>query len=468
MGDTIAKQVQDVLDADASSWRSIDFHSKAARITRVPGIVLTSPPISAQEETSLLQELKEKLEAKYRCSYYNCRLPIELEELIRYPTNSSDRTSILLLDGISAAFSPSSTKSPHTRRRRETLGVPTSPHHLLPSNAMVDNREDDHIEVTPLKQFTSVKISPNNSKCTIAQEVLDQLGKVVDTSKAPTQALNLLAQYMLARDASPQNWDLGELETEARKLTDLALHIQANQNSLDTFYGFDSLKEKVLIISPLREIGKSPLPPPKGMLLCGASGVGKTRLGKAIVDYLGFHCVYVTGSQVRSKIVGTSEKIIVNLFKQARSKSPSILFLDQIDALIATRGGADSSEGTGNRIVTTFLTEMDGIADYDETVFVIAVTSSPDTVDPAILRPGRIDEVINIGLPTLQDRKKILEGFLSKTPNTVTESQLSELSWASAGLTGASIENAIKEAVFESLNTDINASHVSKARFNLK
>ncbi|KAJ3193940.1 hypothetical protein HK101_003788 [Irineochytrium annulatum] len=173
----------------------------------------------------------------------------------------------------------------------------------------------------------------------------------------------------------------------------------------EEIFGMDDVLDKIrkLILDPIidRERFRSlNIAPPRGICLYGPSGVGKTALGLAIAAETGFHCIYVKGAEIRSKVVGESEKAIAKLFKEVKAKAPAVLFIDQIDSVFPKRGSDVTSENTGHRIVTTFLTEMDGLlSDLDGKGLVIAVTNRLDAVDPAVLRPGRMDDTVELRMP---------------------------------------------------------------------
>jgi SpoVK/Ycf46/Vps4 family AAA+-type ATPase len=137
----------------------------------------------------------------------------------------------------------------------------------------------------------------------------------------------------------------------------------------------DSLTQ--LIVKPFQQNAmyvEKCITPPKGILLHGPSGVGKTALACAIANELGMACIFVSSPSIRSKVVGESEKTIARIFSQARSSAPCVLLIDQIDAVLSKRGNSSSSQGSGDRIITTFLTEMDGILtqSYRSNVFIVA------------------------------------------------------------------------------------------------
>ncbi|KAJ3025492.1 UNVERIFIED_CONTAM: Cell division control protein 48 B [Siphonaria sp. JEL0065] len=209
---------------------------------------------------------------------------------------------------------------------------------------------------------------------------------------------------------------------------------------------------------------------PRGVLIYGPSGVGKTQFGMALAQEIGFNHVVVNGSDIRSKIVGESEANIRKIFEDVRQKSPCVLFIDQLDAVVPRRGAESTSENSGNRVVTSFLTEMDGILASTQSVshlIIIAVTNNREAIDPAILRPGRINEFLYIAPPAEKERTDIFRGFLNGVPNNLTDAEFGSLGSQSVGCSGADIENYCREAAFVCMREDacnsqcISSNHVS-------
>jgi ribosome biogenesis ATPase len=153
------------------------------------------------------------------------------------------------------------------------------------------------------------------------------------------------------------------------------------------------------------------LPLPAGVLLYGPPGCGKTLLAKAIANESGANFISVKGPELLDKYVGESERSVRVVFERARSSSPCIIFFDELDSLCPKRG-SDSGGGGGvsERVVNQLLTEMDGL-DSRRSVFVIAATNRPELIDPAMLRPGRLDKLLYVPLPSPDDRYSILQAL---------------------------------------------------------
>lgn len=140
------------------------------------------------------------------------------------------------------------------------------------------------------------------------------------------------------------------------------------------------------------------------MLICGPSGTGKTFLAQKFIEHYRIACISVHGPEILDKYVGASERGVRDLFSRARDLKPCIIFFDEFDSLVPKRGSNQS--GVTDRIVNQFLTELDGTEDRSG-IFIIATTSRPDLIDKAILRPGRIDQRIELSFPSLEEIKQV-------------------------------------------------------------
>jgi len=154
--------------------------------------------------------------------------------------------------------------------------------------------------------------------------------------------------------------------------------------------------------------------PPRGILLGGPPGCGKTMLAKAIANESKVNFISVKGPALLSKYVGESEEAVRDVFRKARQASPCIIFFDEIDALVPIRGGGSDSH-VAERVLSQFLAEFDGIEEL-KGVLVLGATNRLDMLDPAVLRPGRFDEVIEITMPNEKDRGEIFRVHLRNKP----------------------------------------------------
>jgi transitional endoplasmic reticulum ATPase len=154
---------------------------------------------------------------------------------------------------------------------------------------------------------------------------------------------------------------------------------------------------------------------PKGILLHGPPGTGKTLLAKALANEAGVNFISIKGPELLSKWVGESERGVREVFRKARQSAPCIVFLDEVDALASSRGLHMGDSGVTERVVSQFLTELDGLSTL-RNVTVLAATNRKDLLDPALLRPGRFDRVVDIGLPDKATREEILRIHTKRLP----------------------------------------------------
>lgn len=155
--------------------------------------------------------------------------------------------------------------------------------------------------------------------------------------------------------------------------------------------------------------------PPKGILLSGPPGCGKTLIAKAIANESKVNFISVKGPALLSKYVGESEQGVREVFRKAKQASPCIIFFDEIDSLVPARGGGSSESHVAERVLSQFLAELDGIEEL-KGILVLGATNRADMLDPAVLRPGRFDEVVEIPLPESKDREQIFRVHLRNKP----------------------------------------------------
>src|SRR3989441_1428401 len=197
--------------------------------------------------------------------------------------------------------------------------------------------------------------------------------------------------------------------------------------------------------------------PPKGLLLYGPPGTGKTLLAKAAANESEANFISVKGPELLNKFVGESEKAVREIFRKARQASPCIIFFDEIDSVAPVRGSSSGDSNVTERVISQFLTEMDGLEEL-RNVVIIAATNRPDIVDPALLRPGRFDRMLLVPPPDLEARKQIFRIHTKKTP-LADDVKTDELARKTEGYTGADIASICNTAVMLSIK-----EHIGKAK----
>jgi len=232
--------------------------------------------------------------------------------------------------------------------------------------------------------------------------------------------------------------------------------------------GLEEIKEelKEAVEWPLKYsdvFKKANTTPPKGILLHGVPGTGKTLLGKAIATESGVNFISVKGPSLMSKYVGESEKAIREVFKIAKQASPTILFFDEIDSVVPRRGSSSTDAHVTERVISQFLTEMDGIEEL-KGVVVLAATNRLDMVDPAILRSGRFDILFELPKPDEKTREEIFKIHTKNKP-LAKEINLKEFAKDTEGKVGADIEFICRKAAMLAIREYIETqSSKSKAQ----
>ena len=185
--------------------------------------------------------------------------------------------------------------------------------------------------------------------------------------------------------------------------------------------------------------------PPKGILLYGPPGTGKTMLAKAVATESQANFISIKGPEFLSKWVGESEKAVREVFRKARQAAPSVIFLDEIDSIAPSRSSGTSDSHVTERVISQILTELDGLESLNS-VIVIAATNRPDIIDPALLRPGRFDRLIEIGLPDEKGRLEILKIHAATKP-LADDINLEEIAKKTEKYSGADLSAIVNEAV---------------------
>ncbi len=224
--------------------------------------------------------------------------------------------------------------------------------------------------------------------------------------------------------------------------------------------GIESVKEEIreAVEMPLKEpqkFEKLGIRAIRGVLLVGSPGTGKTMLARAVATEREANFISIKGPEVLSKYVGESEKTVREIFRKARLAAPCIIFIDEIDAIAHSRTSGEDDTRVTERVVDTMLTEMDGLQEL-KNVVVLGATNRPEEVDPALLRPGRFDKIIEIPMPDLKARFEILKVHTKKMPLD-KDVNLEKISESTENYTGAELENICREAGMNAIrnNRDI-------------
>jgi transitional endoplasmic reticulum ATPase len=282
----------------------------------------------------------------------------------------------------------------------------------------------------------------NPDEDTIPTEVLDQLSVERRDFENALKRVQPSAMREVMVEAPQIRWsDIGGLDDAMEKLRE---GIELPLKHPEAF----------------RRIG---IRPAKGFLLYGAPGTGKTLLAKATARESHANFIATKSSDLLSKWYGESEQQIARLFARARQVAPTVIFIDEIDSLVPARGGGLGEPQVTERVVNTILAEMDGLEELNNVV-VIGATNRPSLIDPALLRPGRFDELIYVAPPDTPGRRRILAIHTSGMP-LADDVDLESLAQRTENFTGADLEDLVRRAGLTALRRGLDAGHVTKADF---
>merc|ERR1712241_292972 len=235
--------------------------------------------------------------------------------------------------------------------------------------------------------------------------------------------------------------------------------------------GLEDVKANLreMILYPIEhpdKFHKFGMKPSRGVLFYGPPGCGKTLLAKAIANECQANFISIKGPELLTMWFGESEANVRDIFDKARSAAPCVLFFDELDSIAKSRGGSvGDAGGAADRVINQVLTEMDGMG-AKKNVFIIGATNRPDIIDPAILRPGRLDQLIYIPLPDEASRSSILKSNLRKTP-VAKSVDMSYMAKVTKGFSGADLteicQRAVKLAIRENIEQDIKRERARQA-----
>ncbi len=290
-----------------------------------------------------------------------------------------------------------------------------------------------------------------------------------------------LPQIDLEADEIPQdvleklevhNGDFLEALKEIQPSAVREVFIEVPDVKWDDIGGLDQAKQelKEVVEWPLKKpesFRRLGITPPKGVLVFGPPGCGKTLLARAVATESEANFISVKGPELISKWVGESEKAIREIFRKARTAAPAIIFFDEIDALAPTRGagGGDPGAVHNQRVISQLLTEMDGLESMKDIV-VIAATNRPELIDKALLRTGRFDRFVYVDAPDAKSRKAIFEIYTKGMPlDNDVKKQLGKLVEMTENYVGGDIEAICREAGMRALREDMETEIVSWKHF---
>ncbi|KAL9427358.1 hypothetical protein AB3S75_029534 [Citrus x aurantiifolia] len=281
---------------------------------------------------------------------------------------------------------------------------------------------------------------------TIDAEVLNSMAVTNEHFRTALETSNPSALRETVVEVPNVSWeDIGGLETVKRELQETVQYPVEHPEKFEKFG----------------------LSPSKGVLFYGPPGCGKTLLAKAIANECQANFVSVKGPELLTMWFGESEGNVREIFDKARQSAPCVLFFDELDSIATQRGASvGDAGGAADRVLNQLLTEMDGM-NAKKTVFIIGATNRPDVIDPALLRPGRLDQLIYIPLPDEASRLQIFKACLRKSPIS-PDVDLSALARYTHGFSGADIteicQRACKYAIRENIEKDIERERSGKRK----
>jgi transitional endoplasmic reticulum ATPase len=287
----------------------------------------------------------------------------------------------------------------------------------------------------------------------------------------------IMPRINLAEDVIPSeildalSVELRDFENALKRVQPSAMRevmVEAPQVRWDDVGGLDQARDRLRegVELPLKHpeaFRRLGIRPAKGFLLYGPPGTGKTLLAKAAAREAEANFIATKSSDLLSKWYGESEQQIARLFNRARQVAPTIIFIDELDSLVPARGGGLGEPQVTERVVNTILAEMDGLEEL-QNVVVIGATNRPTLIDPALLRPGRFDELIYVGVPDTAGRRRILAIHTTGMP-LADDVDLEKIAQHTDRFTGADLEDLVRRAGLTALRRGLDTNHVTMADF---
>ncbi len=342
---------------------------------------------------------------------------------------------------------------PDERGRREILGIHTRGMPLA-----------DNVELNELSRTTYGFVGADLAALTreAAIEAVRRIMPRIDLSEGtiPPEVLDSLS---VTRD------DFLEALKRVQPSAMREVMVQAPTVRWDDVGGLDDaqirLKEGVeLPLKSPESFRRLGIRPAKGFLLYGPPGTGKTLLAKAVAREAEANFIATKSSDLLSKWYGESEQQIARLFARARQVAPTVIFIDELDSLVPARGGGQGEPQVTERVVNTILAEMDGLEEL-QSVVVIGATNRPNLIDPALLRPGRFDELVYVGVPDRAGRTRILGIQTQKMP-LAPDVDLDAVAGRTERFTGADLEDVVRRAGLFALRESLDTQAVTMAHFD--
>ena len=298
------------------------------------------------------------------------------------------------------------------------------------------------------------------------------------TREAALEAVRrIMPKINLAEDTIPTevldalSVDNNDFENALKRVQPSAMRevmVQVPNIGWDDIGGLDEARDKLRegVELPLKHpeaFRRLGIRPAKGFLLYGPPGTGKTLLAKATARESEANFIATKSSDLLSKWYGESEQQIARLFARARQVAPTVIFIDELDSLVPARGGGMGEPQVTERVVNTILAEMDGLEELNNVVL-IGATNRPNLIDPALLRPGRFDELVYVGTPDTAGRRRILAIHTRNMP-LAKDVDLEKLAQRTERFTGADLEDLVRRAGLTALRRGLDSGQVTAADF---